>query len=232
MGIFKSQHIHHLPTQISPPTFYILTILPFLCLSNYSLFTYLIIFLSLCLSSTTPLNSFRKNVNEGLIGEKCEKYVQFLSSVQFSRSVVSDSLRPHELQHARPPCLSTTRVHPNSCPSSRWYHPAISSSVVSFSSCPQSLPTSESFSMSQRFASDGQSTGVSALASLFPKKSQDWSPSEWTGWISLQSKGLSRVFSNATVQKHQFFGAQPLSQSNSHIHTWPQEKPQPWPDGP
>ena len=124
MGIFKSQHIHHLPTQISPPTFYILTILPFLCLSNYSLFTYLIIFLSLCLSSTTPLNSFRKNVNEGLIGEKCEKYVQFLSSVQFSRSVVSDSLRPHELQHARPPCLSTTRVHPNSCPSSRWYHPA------------------------------------------------------------------------------------------------------------
>ena len=190
MGIFKSQHIHHLPTQISPPTFYILTILPFLCLSNYSLFTYLIIFLSLCLSSTTPLNSFRKNVNEGLIGEKCEKYVQFLSSVQFSRSVVSDSLRPHELQHARPPCLSTTRVHPNSCPSSRWYHPAISSSVVPFS-CPQSLPASESFPMSQLFAWGSQSIGVSALASVLPMNTQDWTPLGWTGWIAFQSKGLT-----------------------------------------
>ena len=144
---------------------------------------------TLCLSSTTPLNSFRKNVNEGLIGEKCEKYVQFLSSVQFSRSVVSDSLRPHELQHARPPCLSTTRVHPNSCPSSRWYHPAISSSVVPFS-CPQSLPASESFPMSQLFAWGSQSTGASALASVLPMNTQRWSPLEWTGWISLQSKGL------------------------------------------
>ena len=109
--------------------------------------------------------------------------------------------------------------------SSRWYHPPISSSVVPFSSCPQSLPASESFPMSQLFTWGGKSTGVSALASLFPKNTQDWSPLEWTGWISLQSKGLSRVFSNTTVQKHQFFGAQPSSQSNSHIHTWPQEKP-------
>ena len=140
---------------------------------------------------------------------------------QFSRSVVSNSLRPHELQHARPPCPSPTpRVHPNSCPSSRWCHPAISSSVIPFSSCPQSLPASDSFPMSQIFAWGGQSTGVSALASVLPKNIQDWSPSEWTGWISLQSKGLSRVFSNTTVQKHQFFGAQLSSQSSSHIHTW------------
>ena len=103
-------------------------------------------------------------------------------------------------------------------------HPAISSSVVPFSSCPQSLPASESFPMSQLAAWGGQSTGASALASFLPKKSQGWSPSEWTGWISLQSKGLSRVFSNTTVQKHQFFGAQPSSQSNSHIHTWLLEK--------
>jgi len=116
------------------------------------------------------------------------------SSVQFSHSVVSDSLRPHESQHARPPCPSPSpRVHSNSCPSSQWCHPAISSSVVPFSSCPQSLPASESFPMSQLFVWGGQSTGVSALASFLPKKSQSWSPSEWTGWISLQSKGLSRV---------------------------------------
>ena len=147
-----------------------------------------------------------------------------LSSIQFSRSVVSDSLLPHESQHARPPCPSPTpRVHSYSCPSSRWCHPAISSSVVPFSSCPQSLPASESFPMSQLFTWGGQSAGVSALASVLPKKSQDWSPLEWTGWISLQSKGLSRVFSNTTVQKYQFFGAQPSSQSNSHIHTWPLE---------
>ena len=97
--------------------------------------------------------------------------------------------------------------------------------VVPFSSCHQSLPASGSFPMSQLFAWGGQSTGVSALASFLPKKSQDWSPLEWTGWTSLKFKGLSRVFSNTTVQKHQFFGAQPSSQSNSHIHTWPQEKP-------
>ena len=155
------------------------------------------------------------------------------SSVQFSLSVVSDSLRPHESQHARLPCPSPApRGHPNSHPSSRWCHPAISSSVVPFSSCPQSLPASESFPISQLFAWGGQSTGVSASASVFPKKSQGWSPSEWTGWISLQSNGLLRVFSNTTVQKHQFFRAQISSQSNFHIHTQPLEKPQPWLDGP
>ena len=133
-----------------------------------------------------------------------------ISSVQFSRSVVADSLQPHEMQHTRPPCPSPTPgVHPNSGPSSQWCHPGISSSVVSFSSCPQSLPASQSFPVSQLFAWDGQSIGVSALASVLLMNTQDWSPLEWTGWTSLQSKGLSRVFSNTTVQKHQFFGAQP-----------------------
>ena len=147
-------------------------------------------------------------------------------SDQISRSVVSDSLRPHESQHARPPCPSPTPgVHSNSCPSSRWCHPGISSSVVPFSSCPQSPPASESFPMSQLFAWGGQSTGVSAIASVLTKNTQDWSPLEWTGWISLQSKEFSRVFSSTTVQKHQFFSTQPSSQSNSHIHTWPLEKP-------
>ena len=147
------------------------------------------------------------------------------SSVQISRSVVSDSLLPHESQHARPPCPSPTPgVHPNSCPLSWWCHPAISSSVVPFSSCPQSLPASESFPMSQLFAWGSQSTRVSALASFLPKSTQVGSSLGWTGWISLQSKGLSRVFSNTTVQKHQFFGAQLSSQSSSHVHTWPQEK--------
>ena len=145
------------------------------------------------------------------------------SSVQFSWSVVSDSLQPHESQHARPPCPSPTpRVHSNSRPLSWWCHPAISSSVP-FSSCPQSLPASESFPMSQLFAWGGQSTGVSALASFLPKNTQGWSHLEWTRWISLQSKGLSRVFSNTTVQKHQFFSAQLSSPSNSYIHTWPLE---------
>ena len=126
-----------------------------------------------------------------------------ISSVQFSRSVMSNSSRPHEFQHARPPCPSTTPgVHSNSCPSSWWCHPDISSSVVPFSSCPQSLPASESFPVNQLFTWGGQSTGVSALASFLPKNAQDWSPLEWTGWISLQSKGLSRVFSNTTIQKH------------------------------
>ena len=148
------------------------------------------------------------------------------SSVQFSRSVMSNSLRPHESQLARPPCPSPTPgVHSDSRPLSQWCHPDISSSVVPFSFCPQSLPASESFPMSQLFAWGGQSTGVSALASFLPMNTQDWSPLGWTGWISLQSKGLSRVFSNTTVQKHQFFGAQLSWQSNSHIPTWPQEKP-------
>ena len=143
----------------------------------------------------------------------------------FSCSVMSNSLRPHGLQHARLSLffiVSWSLLKLMSI--SRWCHPAISSSVVPFSSCPQSLPASESFPMSQLFAWGGQSTGVSALASVLPKNTQDWAPLEWTGWISLQSKGLSRVFSNTTVQKHQFFSAQPSSRSNSHIHTWLLEK--------
>ena len=152
-------------------------------------------------------------------------WIQF-SSVQFSRSVVSNSLRPHESQHARPPCPSPTPgVYPYSCPSRRWCHPAISSSAVPFSSCPQSLPASGSFPVSQLFTSGGQSIGVSASTSILPMNTQDWSPFEWTGWISLQSKGLSRVFSNTTVQKHQFLSAQLFLSSNSNIHTWPLEIP-------
>ena len=146
------------------------------------------------------------------------------SSIQFSRSVVSDSLRPHELQHARPPCPSPTPgVHSDSGPSSQWCHPAISSSVVSFFSCPQSLPTSKSFPMSQLFTWGGQSIGASASTSVLPMNIQDWFPLGRTGWISLQSNVLSRVFSNTTIQQHQFCCAQLSSQSNSHIHTWPQE---------
>ena len=130
-------------------------------------------------------------------------HVTKLLTVQFSRSVVSDSLRPHETQHARPPFPSTPAVHSDSV-----IHPAISSSAVPFSSCPQSLPAPESFP-SQLFTSGGQTIGVSALASVLPMNTQDWSPLECIGWISLQSKGLSRVFSNTTVQKHQFLGPQP-----------------------
>ena len=156
---------------------------------------------------------------------KANTYIQF-TSVQFSRSVMSDSLRPYESQHARPPCPSATPgVYLNSCPLSRWCHPAISSSVVPFSSFPQSLPASGSFPMTQLLAWGGQSIGVSASSSVPPMNTQDWSPLEWTGWISLQSKGLSRVFSNITVQKHQFFSAQLSLQSNSNIHTWLLEKP-------
>ena len=129
--------------------------------------------------------------------------------VQFSHSVMSDSLQPHELQHARPPCPSPAPgVDPNSCPLSWWCHPTISSSVVSFSSCLQSFPASGSLQMNQFFASGGQSIGVSASTSILPMNTQDWSLLGWTGWISLQSKGLSRVFSKTTVQKHQFFSAQ------------------------
>ena len=137
-------------------------------------------------------------------------YWDWLSnSVQFSRSVMSDSLQPHELQHARPPYpLPTAGVYPNPCPLSQWCHPTISAPVVPFSSCLQSFPASGSSQMSQLFASGGQSIEVSASTSVPPMNTQDWSPLGWTGWISLQSKGLSRVFSNTTVQKHQFFGAQ------------------------
>ena len=129
-----------------------------------------------------------------------------IGSVQFSRSVVSNSLRPHELQHARPPCPSPTPgVYPNPCPLSWWCHPTISFSVIPFSSCPQSFPASGSFQMSQLFASGGQSIGVSALTSVLPMNTQDWYLG-WIDWISLQFKELSRVFSNTTIQKHQFFG--------------------------
>ena len=149
-----------------------------------------------------------------------------ISSVQFSCSVMSDSLWPRESQHTRPPCPSQTpRVYSNSCPLSRWCRPAISSSVFPFSSCPQSLPALGSFPVCQLFAWGGQSFGVSASASVLPMNTQDLPPSRWTDWISLQSKGLSSVFSNTTVQKHQVFGAQLSSQSNSHIHTWTLEKP-------
>ena len=147
--------------------------------------------------------------------------VQF-SSVQFSHSVVSLC---DPMNHSKPVPSPTPAVYSNSCPSSRWCHPAISSSVVPFSSCPQSLPASGSFPMSQLSAWGGQSIGVSVSASVLPMNTQDWSSLGWTGWISSQSKGLSRVFSNTTAQKHQFFSTQLSSQSNSHIHTWPLEKP-------
>ena len=150
--------------------------------------------------------------------------VVFLS-VQFSHSVISDSLQPHGLQYFRPPCPSPTPgACSNSCPSSQWCHATILSSVIPFSSCFQSFPASGSFPRSQIFTSGGQSIGVSASASVLPTNIQDWFPLGLIGLISLQSKGLSRVFST-TVQKHQFFSTQLSSQSNSHIHTWLLEKP-------
>ena len=164
---------------------------------------------------------FNKNLPTNLVILKgiLWEWVWF-SSVQFSRSVVSNSLQPHEPQHARPPCPSpTARVYPNQCLLSQWSHPTISSFVAPFSSCPQSFPPSGSFKMSQLFASGGQSIGVSASTSVLPMITQDWSTSEWTGWISLQSKGLSRVFSNTTVQKHQFFGTTQSTQSPNHWST-------------
>ena len=136
-------------------------------------------------------------------------YFSFSSFSQFSCSVMSDSLWPYGLQHARPPSPSPTPgVYSNSCSLSQWCHPTISSSVIPCSSCPQSFPTSGSFQISQFFTSGDQSIGVSASTSVLPMNTQDWSPLAWTGWISLQSKGLSRAFSNTTVQKHQFFSAQ------------------------
>ena len=174
-----------------------------------SIFTGLFVFLQcVCVYMTRTLNT-----------------VQIIS-VQSSHSLVSDSLWPHELQHTRPPCSSLTLgVYSNSCPMSRWWHLIISPSVVPFSSCLQSLPASGSFPMSQFFSSGGQNIGVSASASVLPMNIQDWSPLGWTCWISLQSKWLSRVFSNTTVQKHQFFCAQLSLWSNSHIHTRLLEKP-------
>ena len=143
----------------------------------------------------------------------------------FSHSVMSDSLWPHGLQHSRLPCPSLSpEVSSNSCSLSRWSHPTISSSVVPISSCLQSFPASVSFPMGWLFATGGQSFGVSASASVPPMNIKDWFPLGLTGLISLQSKGLSRVF-NTTFQKHQFLGAQPSLWSNSHIHTWLLEKP-------
>ena len=172
-----------------------------------------------------------------------EATVRTFGSVQFSRSVAYNSLWPHESQHARPPCPSPTpEVYPNSCPLSQSVMPSshlilcrpllLLPPIVPFSSCPQSLPASGSFPVSQLFAWGGQNIGVSASTSVLTKNTQDWSPLGWTDWISLQSKGLSRVFSNTTVQKNQFFSAQLSSQSNYHIHTWPLEKPYSWLDGP
>ena len=156
--------------------------------------------------------------------EHTENKNGWLSSLLFSYSVVSDSLWPHGLQHTRLPCPSSPpRTCSNSCPSSWWCHPTISSSVIPFS-CLQSFPATKCFPMSQFFASGGQSIGVSASASVLPMNIQDWFPLGWTGLISLRFKGLSRVFPNTTVQKHQFFGAQPSLRSNSHIHTWLLEK--------
>ena len=159
-----------------------------------------------------------EEISEGLI----------LLSVQFNLSVMSDSLRPHWLQHARLPCPSPTPgAYSNSSPLSWWCHPTISSPVVLFSSCPQSFPASGFFPMSQFFTLGGQSIGVSASASVLPMNTQDWFPLGLTGLISLQSKALSRVFSNTTVQNHQFFGAQLSLQSSSHIHTWLLDSPIP-----
>ena len=156
-----------------------------------------------------------------------------LSSVQLSHSVMSKSLRPHGLQHTRPPCLSPTPgVYSNSYPLSWWCHPTISSSVIPFSSRLQSFPASGCFPVSQLFTSGGHSIEVSASTVVLTMNIQDWFPLGWTGLISLQSKGPSRVFSNTTVQRHQFFGAQLSLWPNSHIHTWLLEKPQPWLDGP
>ena len=156
--------------------------------------------------------------------KKAGKTTRPFNSVQFSHSVVSDSLRPHESQHARPPCPSPTpRVYSNSCPSSRWCHPAISSSVIPFSSCPQSLPSSESFPVSQLFAWGGQGTGVSALASFLPKKSQGWSPSEWTVWISLQSKvghnKLWKILGDRNARPPYLSPEKPVCRSRSKVRT-------------
>ena len=201
----------------------------FIFLHVFCLYAYIFLFLLFFKFGVFSLSAIFRFLSFPLLlstTSPCGQCTMRLGSVHFSHSVVYDSLLPHEPQHTRPPCPSLTpRVHSNPCPLSQWCHPTISFSVIPFSSFPQSFPASGSFQMNQLFASDGQSIVVSASTSVLPMNSQDWSPLGWTGWISLQSKGLSRVFSNTTVQKHQFFGVQPSSQSNSHIHTWPQEKP-------
>ena len=158
--------------------------------------------------------------------ESSSRIIQFSSVQSFSHVWLFMTPCPHVLQHARPRCPPPSPgVYSNSCPLSRWCHTTISSSVVPFTSHLQSFPAYGSFPMSQFFASGDQSIGVSASASVLPMNIQDWFPLGWTGWISLLARGPSRVFSNTTVQKHQFFQDQLSSQSNSHIHTWPMEKP-------
>ena len=172
-----------------------------------------------------------KTTVDGACSHEIKRHLQLgrkamTNLVQFSCPVMSNSLWPHGLQHARPPCPSPTPgACSNSCPLSWWCHPIISSSVVPFSSWHQAFPASGSFPLSQLFTSGGQSTGVSVSASVLPMNIQDWFPLGLTGWISLQSKGLSRVFSNTIVQKHQFFSAQLSLWSNSHNHIWLLEKP-------
>ena len=177
------------------------------------------------------MNGFIEIQNESLWSWFRYHFLSEFSSVQSLSHV--RPLRPHEPQHSRPPCPSPTPgIYPNPCPLSQWFCLTISSSVVPFSSCLQCFPTSWSFQMSHLFTSGGQNIGVSASTSVLPLNTQDWSPLGWTGWISLQSKGLSRVFSNTIVQKHQFFCAKFSLYSNSHIHTWLLEKPYPWLDRP
>ena len=176
------------------------------------------------ITTRSLVNIYHRRVIFFLVMRTLKIYFLQFSSVQ-SLSWVRLFATPWIAAYQASLSIKTPGVYSDSRPSSQWCHPAISSSVVPFSSCPQSLPASESFPMSQLFAWGGQSTGVSPSASFLLRKSQVWSPLECTSWMSLQSKGLSRVFSNTTVQKHQFFGTQLSSQSNSHIHPWPQEKP-------
>ena len=194
---------------MKPIPFFFFSDILWLLVSSLNQKTWLLIFR--CQNHPIPSSSFPESGRVKISDSNNELWALDppFSSVQFSHSVVSDSVRPHEPQHGRPPYPPPTPgVHPNPCPSSRWCHPTISSSVIPFSSCLQSFPASESFPMSQLFAWGGQSIGVSASTSVLPMNIQDWFPLGWTGCISLQSKGLSRVFSNTTVQKHQFFVTQ------------------------
>ena len=177
-------------------------------------------------SDYPPILTSKQKEITGLHNLLCTVNLLQLSSIQFSHQVMANSLRPHGLQHARPPCPSPTHgVYSHSCPLSWWCHPTISFSVIPFSSHLQSFPASGSYAMSQFFTSGGQNIRASASASILPMNIQDWSPLGWTGWISLHWKGLSRVFSNTTVQKHQSYSAQLSLWSNSHIHKWPLGKP-------
>ena len=198
-------------------------------LSSHPLLWWLTNFICLCLDVWLSCLSMIYNCGCNRILACACFFLWMKSSVQFSCSVVSNSLCPHGLQRARLHCPGACS---NSCPVSQWCHPTISSSVIPFSSCLQSFPGSGSFLRSQFFSSGSQRIGVSASTSVLPMNIQDWFPLGWTGWFSLQSEGLSKVFSNTIVQKHQFFGAQLSLWSDSHIHTWLLEKPQLWLDGP